>query len=243
MWFPVLLSSVVSTAQAETPPANAGDSSKVRVGVLFGSGLQSNAAAYSVQAAEVLDGAALGSAEKVAPGGSQAGEQGALIFPLQLEARLHRGHLMLHGGFQWGLLASSDETVFLETKTDPGPPDISRQSDTIGSTYDTAAAHRSWWVGAAGVLGQDADMGFGPRIGARWGRSDLPRSQQALASIGWAIQPPVLDSLDPIRPVIDANLYGGVSIPDTDSIALKAASDGQSMFPVVGLDMSVGLMF
>ena len=73
-------------------------------------------------------------------------------------------------------------------------------------------------------------------------RTGLPRGQQAVASVGWAVQPAVFESLDPVKPVVDAELYGGIELPDANSMALEAAS-GRTLFPVAGLKMSAGLMF
>lgn len=235
---------VVALASLLTPAHAKDGASKneVHVAALVGAGVAHNGAAYTVASEDVLDGAALGSAGKVAPGGAAEGSLGSLLMPMGLDVRLHWGRVMVAAGMDWSLVATSGVRM-LEYKADPGPPDINRQSDTIGSTFDDAIYSRTWWLQAGGVLGQDAALGFGPRLGARWGWTNLSRGQQVLADVGWAFQPPVLESIDPIRPVVDAALFGGVSLPASDSIALEASNDGKTMFPVVGLDLSVGLMF
>ena len=238
MFTSVLLCALTAPAHAEDA-APSRDASELHVGVLIGAGLGYSGGAYAVDAGQVSDGAAYSSADKVAPGGAQAGEQGALMMPLGFEARLHWRHLMVAGGLDWSVLAD-EEQLLLENREQVGLPDVSSQSDTIARTYDTSAVSPSYWVGASGVLGPDAAAGFGPRLGARWARTGLPRGQRAVATFGWAVVPPVLESLEPVRPLVDAELYGGVERLDADSIAAQA---GDAMFPVAGFKTSIGLMF
>lgn len=238
MFLPLLVFSVFGQAHAEDA-ASAKDASKVHVGALFGAGLAYSSASYAVDAAQVSDGAAYSSADNVAPSGSSAGEQGALMTPLGVEARLHWRHMMVAAGLDWSVLAGGEQ-LLLENKQQVGLPDVNTRSDTIARTYDIKGVSPSYWVGASGVLGPDAAAGFGPRLGARWARTGLPRGQQAVASVGWAVQPPLLESLDPVRPMVDAELYGGVELPDADSLVAQASDE---MFMVAGFRTSIGLMF
>ena len=77
----VLLSSFLMQAQA-ADGSQPDESSKVHIGVLFGAGIGYSGAAYAVEAAEVSDGAAFRSADTVAFGGEQAGQQGVPLVPL-----------------------------------------------------------------------------------------------------------------------------------------------------------------
>lgn len=234
----LVLTSLLSVAHAA--PAKK-DRPELHGMAVFGAGAQYSGATYTVNEASVSEGAQYGAADKIAPGGEQAGSQGALAMPLGVELRLNRGRLMVSAGLDWSLLGTED-SIAVENRQQSGLSDATSQSDTIRGSYDIGTVSPRFSLGASGILGQDADIGFGPRLGARWTRTGLPRGQQAVAAVGWAIQPPVLESLDPVRPVVDFDVFGGVEIPDSDSIARAASADG-TLFPVAGLKANVGLAF
>lgn len=186
--------------------------------------------------------------------------------PVNFELRGHYNRLMVAIGAEFGFNANADsvwvekyflpgnedaevsqlEPVEVETDEDlDGDPDtVDTVTEYRGKTllYNRAAINRNLYLGASVVLGRDAGIGFGPRIGARIGWSNVPHALQTTAHVGWAFAPPGVKALgDRVRPFVDVDGRVGVAWPFTNSLAHY--TDPVTVAPVFGLVAGVGTTF
>jgi hypothetical protein len=108
--------------------------------------------------------------------------------------------------------------------------------------YNEVEINRNLFLGAAVVLGRDAGIGFGPRIGARIGWTNVPYALQTTGHVGLTIAPPGIKPLgDRVRPFVDVDGRLGVSWPFATSLA--HTSSPITIAPVFGLTAGVGTTF
>jgi hypothetical protein len=103
------------------------------------------------------------------------------------------------------------------------------------------------------VLGRDAGIGFGPRFAARFGWTNIPHAFQTTAHFGYAYQLPFPKAGGRVRPLVDADLRGGMAIARSRSLQRDLAASTQNdndedndegnIMPVFGLNIGVGLTF
>lgn len=185
--------------------------------------------------------------------------------PVNIELRAHYNRLMVAVGAEFGFNANADtiwvERYYLPGNTDAevsqlkevdnsvdadGDGEISAEEEDISFTgtsllYNEQTINRLLYTGASVVLGRDAGIGFGPRIGFRVGWTNVPHALQTTAHVGWAIAPPGVKGLgDRVRPFIDVDGRAGVSWPFSNSLA---HTETVSVSPVFGLTAGVGSTF
>jgi hypothetical protein len=104
-------------------------------------------------------------------------------------------------------------------------------------------------MGAGAVLGRDAAIGFGPRIGFRTGWTNLPHAWQTTAHLGYAMQGPSLSTFEGerVRPLLDADFRAGFSYALANSLqttneAPDIAHEARLM-PVFGFTVGGGFTF
>jgi len=110
------------------------------------------------------------------------------------------------------------------------PPEILHRTNWNRYTYGTVGV----------VLGRDAALGIGPRFAARLGWSNLPHAFQPTAHFGWAIENPLFKGGDRVRPIIDADLRGGVVVAAKNSIL---RDQDKVVSPLFGLSIGLGTTF
>lgn len=217
---------------------------------------------------------------------------GSAVVPFDFELRLHYNRLMINFGAEWGLNAGGNQfTDYFQT---PGDYDKAWEAGKIGPTdtgtvsfgdcaqnddgsydctdvetiYMNRKINRHLYFGPGVVLGPNAGIGFGPRFAAQVGWMNVPHSLQTTAHFGWALQPPWPEASGRVRPMIDLDLRGGVSIARRRSLQMDYAEWGQlsdtefrSKFgvtdenvrnpytkenrvePVLGINIGIGLTF
>ncbi len=241
----------------------AGDGFPVRFAVLLSSGIMYNDAAISFddsvsqteaesQYIDVRDHVELETA---------AGE-----LPINFELRGHYNRLMVNVGIEAGLnLAgesdgwveyyqfgkNNDDTTALTgcRYVDSGTTDDEGNkvyewdcSGEIYEVYNQQMFNRTLYFGSAVVLGRNAGLGFGPRIGFRVGWKNIPHGIQPTLNLGWALQPPMPEGGERVRPLVDIDLRGGVQVVTQNSLAIP---DGENykIYPVFGMTVGVGTTF
>lgn len=177
--------------------------------------------------------------------------------PLNLELRGHYNRLMVNAGIELGYNTggADRDAQWIETIPTPGHedatvvgPDVD-DYDNDGDTeeqvevYQTPGMNRTLFVGAGALLGRDAGVGFGPRVGLRVGWSNVPHAWTPTLHVGWNVPPPMIKPVgDRIRPFLDVDLRAGVAVPRKDSLAHKD-NGGAGLGPVFGATAGVGTTF
>lgn len=92
------------------------------------------------------------------------------------------------------------------------------------------------------VLGKNAAIGFGPRFFAQTGWFNIPHAVDISGHGGWAF------ALSPkangrVRPIFDADLFGGIMVPFRDSVFIVGDKKLGKVLPDFGMKVSVGLTF
>ncbi len=203
------------------------------------------------------------------------------LIPFNLELRGHYNRLMVNMGAEFGLGmtdggeiqgTNSDTGRLIEYYQHPGnndqgggdevfavqDPETSCTENENGvlecaEVYNIRDFNRYLYLGAGVVLGRDAGIGFGPRFAARFGWTNIPHAFQTTAHFGWAIQPPIPQAGGRVRPLVDADLRGGVAIARERSLQRDASevskadndegNDEGNVMPVFGLTVGIGLTF
>ncbi|MDP2312166.1 MAG: hypothetical protein Q8P41_04620 [Pseudomonadota bacterium] len=107
--------------------------------------------------------------------------------------------------------------------------------------YNQVKINRNIFMGASVVLGRDAGIGFGPRLGVRVGWTNVPYALQTTAHLGMTLAPPGIKPLgDRVRPFVDVDGRVGASFPFATSLAHTAPI---TVAPVFGLTAGVGTTF
>ena len=189
------------------------------------------------------------------------------MIPVTLELRAHYNRLMVGWGWEFGYGFSGfseryftpghageyewGDLVVVETGSegtarldDNGDPVLDQNGDPIIDP-PPEILHRTNWnrytYGTVGVvLGRDAALGIGPRFAARLGWSNLPHAFQPTAHFGWAIENPLFKGGDRVRPIIDADLRGGVVVAAKNSIL---RDQDKVVSPLFGLSIGLGTTF
>jgi len=205
---------------------------------------------------------------------AEAGE-----LPLNLELRGHYNRLMVVAGMEWGYNISKDANGWVEYYQTPGNQDeattvsvdenpcaIWDDLDEDGeqdaadgectagpvTVFHTVQFNRYLYFGSSVVLLRDAGLGFGPRIGFRFGWTNMPHGLLTTLDAGWAIQPPLWDAGGRVRPLIDLDFRGGAAIALNKSLQLDLAENAPSegtnarekqVMPVFGGTVGIGLTF
>ena len=191
------------------------------------------------------------------------------FIPLNLQLRGHYNRLMLNVGAEFGYAVTdaddvgSNETGKALSERYPVRPLKDHPDATVvecnnqgvcTEVFNNRDFNRHLYLGAGVLLGRDAGIGFGPRLAAQFGWTNLPHAFQTTAHFGWAIQPPIPPAAgERVRPLIDIDLRGGAAITRPDSLHrdLVEASkqdnnrnnDESIAMPVFGLTAGIGLTF
>lgn len=183
------------------------------------------------------------------------------MVPLDLELRIHYSRLMVAVGAEAGF--NTGGSTWAETYRTPGNPDalvvdslrqpvpangrgLPDNPDGIDISegnvlYHELKVNRNLYLGPHVVLGRDAGIGFGPRLGVRVGWTNVPYALQTTAHAGWTLPAPGIKSrLDRVRPLVDVDARFGASWPFKPSLAHV---DKVSAYPVFGLTAGVGSTF
>lgn len=175
--------------------------------------------------------------------------------PLNLELRAHYNRLMVAMGWEFGFnTGGADRNAqWIERFQTPGyddsvvtsvdVDDADGDDDTTESlpVYHEVGFNREFYLGVSALLGRDAGVGFGPRIGGRVGWTDVPYALQPTLNVGWNVAPPVLKLRgDRVRPFLDLDLRAGMSIPFKTSLAYTESFE---FHPVFGATAGVGSTF
>ncbi len=186
--------------------------------------------------------------------------------PVNFELRAHYNRLMVAFGAEFGFNANADsvwvENYFLPGNEDAEVSQLKRVDNSVdtdgddviseeekdisyvgnGLLYNRQTINRNLYLGVSGVLGRDAGIGFGPRIGARIGWTNVPHALQTTAHVGWAFQPPGVKALgDRVRPFVDVDGRVGASWPFTNSLA--HGDSAITVAPVFGIVAGIGSTF
>ena len=194
----------------------------------------------------------------------------AATLPVNVELRGHYNRLMVALGMEYGYnLGGSDSASWVEYYQTPGQPDAGTyvdschneevDSDNDGEAdgtvevcdyedvYNERIFNRYLYFGSSVVLGRDAGLGFGPRIGFRFGWLNMPHSLQTTLDVGWSYEPPIWNTSGRVRPLVDMDLRGGVDIATNKSLqrdlAAQFPDDEHNVSPVFGFTGGIGLTF
>lgn len=168
--------------------------------------------------------------------------------PWNLELRGHINRLMLTVGAE-AQFNLSDTTTWVESYRTPGNPDAYVLLDRkIGNgaarpvpVYNERKVARMLFMGSSVVLGRDAGIGFGPRLGFRTGWSNVPYALQSTLHAGWAFAPPGIKAPgNRVRPLVDVDARVGAIWPFKPSLAHE---DPITVAPVFGLTAGIGTTF
>jgi hypothetical protein len=172
--------------------------------------------------------------------------------PLNFELRGHYNRLMVAIGSEFGFNTGGKDgdSQWIERYHIRGHDDASvaklknLEDGTFLATqklFNELSINRDLYFGVSAVLGRDAGIGFGPRIGARVGWTNVPYALQTTAHIGWTLAPPGIKPLgDRVRPFVDVDARAGLSWPFKTSLAHV---DPITVAPVFGLTGGVGITF
>ena len=203
------------------------------------------------------------------------------FLPFNLELRGHYNRLMVNFGAEFSLgltdggeiQGTGDDTGrLIEYYQHPGNNDQGGKDEVFAvqdptancetngdgnlvcaEVYNIRDFNRYLYLGTGVVLGRDAGIGFGPRFAARFGWTNIPHAFQTTGHFGWALQPPIPQAGGRVRPMLDADLRGGVAIARERSLQRDLAAstqadndednDESNVMPVFGLNIGIGLTF
>lgn len=207
------------------------DSFPVRFALVASAGLMFNGASVTFDTSLGEDDAEVPGLDGVRAKADKTLENGFL--PVNFELRGHYNRLMVNIGAEFGY-NTAEEAVWTERYYLPiGKGDEFAGYDTVVATpggedlfssgeFVEALHYTEWnrflYIGSGIVLGRDAGLGFGPRFALRTGWTNLPHAWQTDAHFGWTYQPPVGDFGKRFRPLVDADLRGGVSVAAKNSL-------------------------
>lgn len=193
--------------------------------------------------------------------------------PVNFLLRGHYNRLMVEWGMEFGKNIGENDPRFVEYYYTPvgagdwdGDKLVVVEEETREENLDTdgevagpdkvsgveALHYSSWnryiWWGTAVVLGRDASLGFGPRLGVRVGWTNLPRAVQPTAHFGWSLEAPIpgLKGTNRVRPMLDVDARAGLSIATPGSLQGQRAQANDEInwvYPVFGLTGGIGTTF
>ncbi len=201
--------------------------------------------------------AAQAEAQGAAPGDFPTPEDGAepdlnpASVPVNFELRGHYNRLMVVFGAELGFNSEAAEAPWVERYYTPGhaSADVANlQFDEDSGEFTakeyflhTVDINRNLYMGASAVLGRDAGVGLGPRIGARIGWTNVPYALQTTAHVGMALVAPGIEPLgERVRPFADIDFRAGLAWPFASSLAHTSTV---TVAPVFGLTAGVGTTF
>ncbi|MDP2308714.1 MAG: hypothetical protein Q8P18_22020 [Pseudomonadota bacterium] len=186
--------------------------------------------------------------------------------PVNFEIRGHYNRLMVALGAEFGFNANPDsswaERYFLPGNEDAEVSQLKGEDTSVDTDLDGEISdeerrttytgnkvllnensiNRNIYLGTSVVLGRDAGIGFGPRLGVRIGWTNIPYALQTTAHVGLALAPPGVKALgDRVRPFVDIDGRIGLAWPFASSIAHY--TDPITVAPVFGLTAGVGTTF
>ncbi len=241
----------------------AGDDFPVRFALLFSTGVMYNDAAISFDE-EVTQTEA--ESQYIDVRNHVNLETAAGELPLNFELRGHYNRLMVNVGIEAGLNLAAGSDGWVENYqfgknndttaaltgcryVDSGEVDENDNpvyewdcSGEIYEVYNQRMFNRNLYFGSAVVLGRNAGLGFGPRIGFRMGWKNIPHGLQPTLNLGWAMQPPMPEGGERVRPLIDIDLRGGVIVANGRSLAIPEG-ETYKIYPLFGMTLGVGLTF
>ncbi|MDO9280733.1 MAG: hypothetical protein Q7U06_02425, partial [Pseudomonadota bacterium] len=197
------------------------------------------------------------------PAQSIDADLGPSFIPVTFELRGHYNRLMVSFGSEFGFNTGGEDgkAQWIERFRTRGEPDaevatmrevtvidpISGEEESryvaTELLYNQVKINRNLYMGAAVVLGRDAGIGFGPRLGVRVGWTNVPYALQTTAHVGVTLAPPGIKPLgDRVRPFVDVDGRIGASFPFATSLAFKP-KDVITVMPVFGLTAGVGTTF
>lgn len=182
--------------------------------------------------------------------------------PVDFTLRGHYNRLMVGVGMEFGYNLGEDGLWVERYRTPEHKADYgellvvergeAEQGDN-GSVNGPEVYHYKAWnrythfdVGI--VLGRNAALGFGPRFALSAGWTDLPHAFVSMGHFGWSLEPPieVFKGSKRVRPMIDADLRGGVAYSLGDSIQtdIAAVDDTEGRLkPIFGIQAGIGTTF
>jgi hypothetical protein len=245
----------------------AGDDFPVRFALLFSTGVLYDGATVSVDqelSEEDANAGTLDVRSRVST------DMAAAELPLNFELRGHYNRLMVNVGLEasfnlanddgweefYQLGKNNDTGVAVEGNctystvdgNGDGDPDtdsdgnIMVESSCGGEIYNQRTLNRNLYFGSAVVLGRNAGLGFGPRVGFRMGWKNIPHGVQPTLNLGWAMQPPMPEGGERVRPLIDIDLRGGVIVATGRSLAIPVG-ETYKVYPLFGMTIGAGLTF
>jgi hypothetical protein len=253
--------------------AGAGDGFPVRFAFVFSPGVMFNGGAANVDD-DVSDENTISPTGGAVENRFDKTLQNAYI-PFNFEWRAHYNRLMVDIGVEFGLNTAKDsnwmERYYIPRHQNAEDPKIRPTAvDCKRTDYDKYGGimysledkgidpcenreqfHMTHWnrytyLGLGIVMGRDAGIGFGPRVSWRNGWTNLPHAWQSTLHFGWAIQPPIGDFGKRFRPLVDADLRGGISMGLRNSIQREIAREEANeavVMPVFGLSLGLGFTF
>ncbi len=251
--------------------AGAGDGFPVRFAFVFSPGVMFNGGAVNVDD-DVADEDSISPTGSAVESRFDKTLKNAFI-PFNFEWRAHYNRLMVDMGVEFGLNTAKNsnwmERYYIPkhqnadgirpTAVDCKRTDYDKYGDIMYSLEDKGEDpcqnreqfHMTHWnrytyLGLGVVLGRDAGIGFGPRFSWRNGWTNLPHAWQSTMHFGWAIQPPIGDFGKRFRPLVDADLRGGISMALRNGVQREIARYSNKeavVMPVFGLSLGLGFTF
>ena len=212
------------------------DGFPVRFALVGSAGLMFNGATVTFDTSLGEDDAEVPGLDSVRAKADKTLENGFL--PVNFELRGHYNRLMVNLGAEFGYNTSEDavwvERYYLpigkgeeyagysNVVATPGGEDLFSSTE-FQEAYHYTEWNRFLYIGSGIVLGRDAGLGFGPRFALRTGWTNLPHAWQTDAHFGWTYQPPVGEFGKRFRPLVDADLRGGVAVAAKNSLQRDVA--------------------
>lgn len=237
------------------------DGFPVRFAVLAQVGILYNGAAPTVDTTVTTPGSAEGALGALDPTSRFDPGLNPAYVPLSMELRIHYNRLMVALGGEAGF--NTGGSTWAETYRTPGRPDAVVVEDLRGpvalggrtlppdpdeidllegeAVYHEVRVNRNLYLGPHVVLGRDAGVGLGPRLGTRVGWTNVPYALQTTAHFGWSLEAPVVKPLgDRVRPLLDFDGRVGLSWPFPPSLA---HTKKVVAYPLFGMTAGVGTTF
>lgn len=185
--------------------------------------------------------------------------------PIDFELRGHYNRLMVEIGTELGVNVG-EEAQWIENYWLPGHEagvvfqydDVDAHVDADGAlilndngepvyyvegapVYNEQKLNRLIYITHAIVLGRDAAIGVGPRIGLQVGWSNLPHALVTQAHAGWTLVVPGFTGTGRVRPIVDIDVRGGTSFPFKHSMSHDEHQI--TVDPLFGLAAAAGVTF
>lgn len=238
------------------------DDFPIRFAVTARSGVMYNGAGFSVDTS--VDNSDINAITDPVGNASSRGEVDlqAGHLPVDFTLRGHYNRLMVGVGMEFGYNLGADG-LWVERYRTPehkadygelivverGPAEQGENGSTNGpEVYHYKAWNRYTHFDVGAVFGRNAALGFGPRLALSAGWTDLPHAFISMGHFGWSLEPPLdaFKGAKRVRPMIDADLRGGVawSLGDSIQTDIAAASDTEGRLkPIFGIQAGIGTTF